>query len=69
MVEYLAFMGAPLGFTQEQRDALTPKIAMQLQKGAKGMYASFFILIAFVWSAKAVEVAFSLQLTRVPFPL
>ena len=63
MVEYLAVVGAPLGFTQERRNALTPDMATQLEKGAKAMYASFFILIAFVWSAKAVLVAFFLQLT------
>lgn len=68
MVEYLAVMGAPLGFTPEMREALTPEMRAQMTKGAKGMYASFYILISFVWSAKAVLIAFFLQLTCV-FPI
>lgn len=65
MVEYLAVVGAPLGFTPEMREALTPEGRASLEKGAKGMYASFFILICFVWSAKAVLIAFFLQLVYV----
>ena len=65
MVEYLAVMGAPLGFTQEMREALTPQMREDMTKGAKGMYASFFILICLVWSAKGVLLAFFLQLTYV----
>ncbi|KAH8173646.1 hypothetical protein LIA77_07901 [Sarocladium implicatum] len=64
MVEYLAVKGAPLGFTQEMREALTPQMREDMTKGAKGMYASFFILICLVWSAKGVLLAFFLQLTR-----
>jgi hypothetical protein len=63
MVEYLAVVGAPLGFTQEQREALSPEMAAQLRAGAKAMYASFFILINFVWSAKAVLIVFFMRLT------
>ncbi|VUC31097.1 unnamed protein product [Clonostachys rosea] len=64
MVEYLAVVGAPLGFTQEQREALSPEMAVQLRNGAQAMYASFFILINFVWSAKAVLIVFFMRLTR-----
>jgi hypothetical protein len=63
MVEYLAVVGAPLGFSQEMSEALTPEMRVQLEKGAKALYATFFILICFVWSAKAVLIAFFLQLT------
>jgi hypothetical protein len=63
MVEYLAVVGAPLGFTQEMREALTPQMREDITKGAKGMYASFFILICLVWSAKGVLLSFFLQLT------
>ncbi|KAG9253822.1 uncharacterized protein F5Z01DRAFT_737190 [Emericellopsis atlantica] len=49
MVEYLAVVGAPLGFTQEMREALTPEMRVQLEKGGQG---------------HAVLIAFFLQLTR-----
>lgn len=63
MVEYLAVVGAPIGFTQEQREALTPQMREDMTKGAKGMFASFFILINFVWSAKAVLIVLFIRLT------
>ncbi|EAT78478.2 hypothetical protein SNOG_14241 [Parastagonospora nodorum SN15] len=64
MVEYLSVMGAPIGLTQAQREALPTAMKISMREGAKAMFASFFFLICLVWSLKACLIVFFLNLTK-----
>jgi hypothetical protein len=56
-------MGAPIGLTQAQREALPTAMKISMREGAKGMFSSFFFLICLVWSLKACLIVFFLNLT------
>ncbi|XPS96239.1 hypothetical protein M3J09_005511 [Ascochyta lentis] len=64
MVEFLAIVGAPIAFTQEQREALPDSQRHSMREGAKAMFASFFFLIMMVWSLKGCLVMLFLRLTK-----
>ncbi|KAF3042448.1 hypothetical protein E8E12_009556 [Didymella heteroderae] len=64
MVELLAIVGAPIAFTQEQREALPDSRKKSMREGAKAMFASFFFLIMMVWSLKGCLVMIFLRLTK-----
>lgn len=59
----VAIVGAPIGLSQTQRDALDQATRESYQKGAKGMFASFYFLICLVWSLKGCLIIFFLRLT------
>ena len=60
---YVAIVGAPIAFTQEQREALPDSRKKSMREGAKAMFASFFFLIMMVWSLKGCLVMIFLRLT------
>ncbi|KAK7993665.1 hypothetical protein PG989_007046 [Apiospora arundinis] len=64
MIEYLAVVGAPIGLTQVQREALPPAMAASFREGAKAMFSSFYFMICLVWSLKATLIMFFHSFTR-----
>ncbi|KAF2640460.1 hypothetical protein P280DRAFT_543151 [Massarina eburnea CBS 473.64] len=64
MVEYLSVVGAPIAFSQAEREALPTAMKISMREGAKAMFASFFFLICLVWSLKACLIVFFLNLTK-----
>ncbi|ETS84554.1 hypothetical protein PFICI_02579 [Pestalotiopsis fici W106-1] len=63
-LEVICVLGAPVGFTQEMREALTPQQRISYEAGAKIMFSCFFILIFLVWSLKGCLIFLFLSLTR-----
>ncbi|KAF2998054.1 hypothetical protein E8E14_005407 [Neopestalotiopsis sp. 37M] len=63
-LEVIGVLGAPVGFTQEMREALTPEQRVSYEAGAKIMFSCFFILIFLVWSLKGCLIFLFLSLTR-----
>ncbi|KAI0162111.1 hypothetical protein GGR57DRAFT_498456 [Xylariaceae sp. FL1272] len=64
LVEELGQYGAPVGFTQEMREALTPELVASFEYGSKILVACFGFLIALQWTLKATLITFFMRLTR-----
>ncbi|KAI1262225.1 hypothetical protein F5Y18DRAFT_430460 [Xylariaceae sp. FL1019] len=64
LVEELGQYGAPVGFTQEMREALTPEMRQSFEYGSKILFACFGFLITLQWTLKATLVTFFMRLTR-----
>ncbi|OAL37976.1 hypothetical protein AYO20_02809 [Fonsecaea nubica] len=62
-LELLSQKGAPAGLTAEARQQLPSELVVQLESGAKLMYAAFYLYAAAIWCLKGCMVVFYLRLT------